>query len=368
MAGNSARFEVLDGNGRVYGDTLPFRPNHYRLAKHKDGTVLTGFADLRLNSLVRRGRDAPEPIRIFRDGRVIYEADKVWNFGLAPDGSAFFVIKPAADLTSQMVIHNLATGAEYRHDLGYEFTSAFDELPYVARFSTTSEQVMLLPWEHGSGDTYFFFAVDGSEPRTIPWEGIGYSIFESMNYGYFVTWQGEEQPLLITKTKLRWNVDQDQPERAVLWSRPIDLEHFYGNMSLSNDGAWLLLNSWTVHVLDTKTGETVFTFPTTMRDEEEQLARLSTVLRPGATIQDIGGVGDAYIVDDQLLMYRLFRGRGTLDSEYFFDVFDMTGIQVNSKPVFRVAVDPENRCQSGNFSLRGLQVVNGVLTYLTQQR
>ena len=128
----------------MFGDALPFRPNHYRLAKHNDGSVIAGFADLRLNSLVRREEDTPEPIRIFRDGRVIYAADKVWNFGLAPDGSAFFVIEPDADRTSQLVIHNLAEGSEHQYDLGYKYTSSFDELPYGVQFSITGEQVMMV--------------------------------------------------------------------------------------------------------------------------------------------------------------------------------------------------------------------------------
>ena len=368
-AGRSARFEVLDGKGRVFGDALPFRPNHYRLAKHNDGSVIAGFADLRLNSLVRREEDTPEPIRIFRDGRVIYAADKVWNFGLAPDGSAFFVIEPGADHTSQLVIHNLAEGSEHQYDLGYKYTSSFNELPYGVQFSITGEQVMMVPSENGGGESFLFFPADGSASRTIPLEGPRYAIFESMKYGYVVVWQGKDQPNLIQKKQLRWNASQDEPESVDVWSRPIDLEHFYGTMSLSNDGAWLILNAWVIHVLDTSTGETVFTFPIARPYEEQQLARLSTVLKPGATVRDLGGVGSSYILDRQLLMYRrVSRRGGTRATEYFFDVFDMDGIQLDSKPVFRVAVNPNRRCQTGDFPLRGLQVVNGALTYLSQER
>lgn len=41
-----ARFEVLDGSGYVFGDNLPFVPNHFRLGKHENGSVLAGVADL----------------------------------------------------------------------------------------------------------------------------------------------------------------------------------------------------------------------------------------------------------------------------------------------------------------------------------
>ena len=150
-------FEVLDGEGRVFGDVLPFNPNHYRLAKDRNGSILAGFADLRLNSLVYRDEDSPEPIRIFRDGQLIYEANKVWDFGLAPDGSAFFVIEPTADLTSQLLIYDLEQGTQYQHDLGYAYTSQFDELPYTAQFTVTSNEVMMAPSPHGGSESHLFF-------------------------------------------------------------------------------------------------------------------------------------------------------------------------------------------------------------------
>ena len=68
-------------------------------------------------------------------------------------------------------------------------------------------------------------------------------------------------------------------------------------------------------------------------------------------------------------MYRRMRpGRGLPATAHYFDVFEMSGIRLDSKPVFRVKVHPDYRCMAGDFSLRGLQVVNGVLTYLTRER
>ena len=280
-SGRSARFEVLDGKGRVFGGALPFRPNHYRLARHEDGAILAGFADLRLNSLVRRDRDTPEPVRIFRDGRVIYQAEKVWDFGLAPDGSAFFAIVPAADHTSRLVIHNLDQGIVHEHDLGFEYTSAFDDLPYIVHFSTTGTEVLLSPWEFGAGDTYFFFPIDGGSARKLPAEGLGYPVFESSDLGYFPSWPGDSRLTVIQKKKLHWNASNDKAEFADVWTRPIDLEHFFGTMSLSNDGRWLLLNAWSIHVLDTAAGEPVFEFP------------IAAALRPRAirTTFDSAGAG-----------------------------------------------------------------------------
>ncbi|MCY3604945.1 MAG: hypothetical protein OXH45_04200 [Gammaproteobacteria bacterium] len=359
-------FEVLDGNGRVFGDVLPFKPNHHRLAKDGNGSVLAGFADLRRNLLVYRDEDSPEPIRIFRDGQLIYEAAKVWDFGLAPDGSAFFVIEPTAGLTSQLLIYDLEKGTQYQHDLGYEYTSQFNELPYTAHFTVTSNEVMMAPSAHGGTDSHLFYPVDGSAPRKIRLQGVGTRVFESLDFGYFVFGQGDGQPLLIQKKEFLWTTGVSEPKSLDVWTREIDLEHFYGDISLSNDGEWLLLGAWVIHVLDTSTGETVFTFPIATPYEDAQLARISNVLKPGATVQDIGDVGHVEILDGQLLMYRTRRNTESLASEHFFDVFDMSRIQLNSKPVFRVQVDPANRCEAGDFSLRGLQVENDALTYLTK--
>ena len=365
---NSYAFEVLDGDGRLFGDVLPFKPNHYRLAKDRNGSILAGFADLRLNSLVYRDEHTREPIQVFQDGNLIYEADKVWNFGLAPDGSAFFVIEPTGGSTSQLLIYDLEEGTQHQQDLGYEYTSRYSELPYSARFSVTSDEVVLAPSPNGGGDSHHFYPVDGSAPRKIRLQGVGNLVFESMNHGYFVFGQGDGQPLLIQKKEFRWNAALAEPKSVDVWTREIGLEHFYGNISLSNDGAWLLLGAWDLHVLDSNTGETVFTFPTATPYEEAQFARISNVMQRGATFQDIGGVGHVEILDSELLMHRTLGNPGSAASEHFIDVFDMATIQLDSKPIFRVQVDPNNRCQAGDFSLRGLQVEGDALTYLTKKR
>lgn len=366
-AEGGARFEVLDGEGRLYGAALPFLPNHYRIARHANGSVIAGFGDLRLNSLVYRAEDTPEPVRIYRDGDLIYEIDKAWNFGLAPDGSAFFIIEPTAGATSQLLIHNLDQGTQHQHDLGYEYTPFFDELPYSARFTLAGGEVMLAPAFMSGGESHLFFPIDGGAQRKITLKGGAYVVFESMHSGYYAFTQGENRPFLIQKKAFDWDASNAAPEAVDVWSREIDQTYLEGDMSLSNDGAWLILRAWELHVLNTKTGETAFAFPTVHR-EAEQLARLSGVLEPGATAADIGGVSNVEIRDGRLLMYRRVDPPSFTRPAYFFDVFDMADIQLDSKPMFRVRVDPDSRCMAGDFSLRGLQVVNGALTYLARER
>lgn len=364
---SGARFEVLDGEGRVLGGTLPFVPNHYRIARHADGSVLTAFGDLRLNSLAFRPEETSEPVRIFRDGGMIFETDKAWDFGLSPDGSAFYVVEPTSGHASRLLIRNLDQGTEYQHDLGYEYTAVHNELPYGLRFTANGSEVMMVPSIMSGGKSHIFFPADGGNRRQITLEGRGAVVFESMHHGYYAFPQSKNEPWLIQKKELRWDAPDHAPATKDIWSREISLEHFYGDISLSNDTAWLILDSWVIYILDAKTGATTFAWPHARPYDEEQLARLSTVLTPEATIADIGGVGQVDIVDDQLRLYRRIYRSPTRPS-YFFDVFDMTSIALDSKPKFRVAVSRSNSCQAGDFSLRGLQIVDGTLTYLTQER
>ena len=121
-----AHFTVLDGNGEVFGDTLPFLPHEYHLGRRADGTVLAGFGDLRLNSRHFRDRDTPEPVRVYMDGQVIYESDKTWRFSVAPDGSSFYVHEPLAGGASRLIVHNLDELAERHFDMDRRYTPSND--------------------------------------------------------------------------------------------------------------------------------------------------------------------------------------------------------------------------------------------------
>ena len=50
------------------------------------------------------------------------------------------------------------------------------------------------------------------------------------------------------------------------------------------------------------------------------------------------------------------------------DVFDPDTIELDSQPDFRVDYDARNQCATGEFPLRGLQVHDGRLTFLTNRR
>lgn len=362
-----SRFEVLDSSGFVFGDKLPFVPNHLYLAKHEDGSILAGVGDLRLNEIATRSNDASEPVRVYRDGALVFEAEDAMDFGLASDGSSFFVIERTAGGTSQLLIHNVDRGATYHHDLGYDYTARVNDYPYGATFTTNNAEVMLVPSSVVGSDAHHFFSSDGQPRRTITLEGSGDVVFESSNYGYYAFGQGMDRPFLFKKKEFRWDSYGQGITSLDVWATEIDLE--LGNLELSSDGRWLVLNAWVMHVLDAETGEVVFKFPVATPYADEQLVRLSPVLDFGATVKDIGGVGSVQIVDGQLLMFRRVYDREVpRKRRYYYDVFDMLSIQLDSKPTLRVEVDRERGCMAGDFFLRGLQVVDDQLTYLTQER
>ncbi len=55
-------------------------------------------------------------------------------------------------------------------------------------------------------------------------------------------------------------------------------------------------------------------------------------------------------------------------SKTVVDVFEMDGIELESQSDFRVEVDSNNRCASGDYALKGLQIHEDRLSYLTTRR
>lgn len=169
-ADSGARFAVLDGSGWVFGDTLPFLPNHHRLGKRSDGTVLAGFGNLRLNSKVFRGSETPEPVRIYEDGYVAYETDKAWDFGIARDGTSFFVHEPLPGGASRLVVRDLDAGGEKHIHFGETLTPTSEyEHNYGVFYAVDAREIMVWPLHDDfiSLGEYRFHAVRADSVREI---------------------------------------------------------------------------------------------------------------------------------------------------------------------------------------------------------
>ena len=399
-----ARFAVLDGQGEVFADTLPFFPHHYHLGKRADGTVLAGFGDPFLNSRRGRERHAPEPVRIYFDGTVVYESDKASEFAIAPDGSSFYVREPLAGGASRLVVRNLDLRTERHFALGGTYTPSNEFEPgFGTSFAVDAREIMFWPvYEYGRG-IHRFYPVGDSEVREVHVaqradesmfggndrvrvDGVYSAVFASSEEAYFAAAPTPPIPEGTKPWKIeRRKLDHDTNTSTEVWSRELDLDHFGYTMNLSDDGAWLAVRAWNFQVLNTASGETVFEYP--MVDKQAELARLGSVLVPGATVRDVGAVTNDSFRDNRLVFFRQvgskrscsggdkdayddciaeLRRRGIYNS--MVDVFQMETIEIDSEPDFRVEVSRDNRCGSGDYALRGLQVHDGHLTFLTTTR
>ena len=294
-----ARFAVLDGSGTRFAGELPFRPNHWRLGRRADGGVVTAFADLRLNSEVSKPPDAPEPLRVYLDGGLVYRSEKAWDFGVARDGSSFFAVEPLAGRASRLVIRNLDLGAESHHDLGGELNplSASDS-PYGASYSRDAGEVTFWPPQQRDGvlGDYWFYPVGGGaprvvravsartgaplredmaadavDPRMVRVERVaGRSeerlVFDSSEVVYHVadkspTWRGGG-PFEVAKYAYGGYGGTGGPGRTELWRRVVPMR--IATWARAPDGPWLALGDGgrRVLVLDTATGDHALAFPT----------------------------------------------------------------------------------------------------------
>ena len=302
-----ARFATVDGSGTLFGGELPFLPNHYRVGRRADGSVLAAFADLRRNSKAFRNPESAEPLHVYMDGALIYETDKTWQFGLAPDGSSFFAIEPLAGEASRLVIRNLDLGTEVHHDLGGEFNPLTPYYsPYGAFYSGNVGEVVFWPPQELNGSPrgdYWFYPVDGSEPRVVRVEttdmrrrsgaaanavdqrmvrverlpeGAGNDRFhfESSEVAYHIedaapafARLGRESEIVtdglfkVTKVRYEGYGTEEGPQRTEVWNQGAPM-HVH-TWRLSEGGSWLALRGTRrVWVLDTSTGDYALAFPT----------------------------------------------------------------------------------------------------------
>ena len=409
-ADSGARFAVLDGTGRVFGGTLPFVPNHYRLGKRSDGTVLAGFGNLRSNAKVFRGSETPEPVRIYEDGYVAYETDKAWDFGIARDGTSFFVHEPLPGGASRLVVRDMDAGTESHIHLGETLTPTSEyERNYGVFYAVDAREIMVWPLHDdfiGLGK-YRFHAVRAETVREIrlgaddnrqhfpppatriDLEQTNNALFASSEIGYFArrVERGNlttGEPWRITKRRFHFKEGEKTGVDTVAWTRDLQLRGFNGRMTLSHNGKWLSLGAWNLRVLDTETGETVFAFP---HDKAAQRARLADVADESAAMAEVGSMSGERFLGDRLLLFRRIgdsttcgalaspghrscladlRRRGVFRE--VVDVFDLNTIAIDAPPDYRVDVGADIPCGAGDFPLRGLQVHDGRLTFLTTRR
>lgn len=390
--GEVTDFAVLNPSGMRFSGSLPFEPNWVRIGVSPDGSTVVGFGDLRGGgSWEFKPPDTPEPIRIRRDNQTIFESDKVWNFDIAADGSSFIVHKPDSDGTSTLIVRNLTTDDEVRHNLGTRFTpmNAY-ERAYWLQYSRDFSEAVFVPahadsWGVGK---HWFYPIGEGTRRRIAVESVLSAVSVNSEEWYFVEYPDRS---LLKNDRIAWPVvrkqlDPTNNEEKIIWKRAVELEKYSGSIELSLNGKWLGLSAWNYVVLNTETGKTQFQFQT-VHDKKEQFARLRPSLPVDAIVSEMGSIGSARFLHDYLLLYSK-RGNATACSRdrlnpynqttyrnclreqrlrnkyrWFHYVFDLNAVAIDSSPIFRREWFRDTECSLANSPLPGLRVTNGVLTY-----
>lgn len=391
-AEGGSRFAVIDGSGIVFGGTLPFHAVlDSSLGRRPDGSVLAGFGGVDPPSSTWRGWQVAAPrfgprvdgVFVYQDGHVIYENRAASRFGVADDGSSFYVIESMAGDTSRLAIRNLDSGIASYHEL--------DDLPPIndgnaemVRYSVDQSEVVLQPFGTFYPDRqiqFSFFPVNGSEPRRLSasYRGLGRVEFVSSNEAFSGVLHGETT---TAKTEYRYedgNVSVDER-----WSRDLRVG------PVSDDGAWLVgYGDGSAHVLDPSTGETVFVHSRTTSVNRTQT---STSIRDGRLVRghvvadpdDIvrcrsknpvvgkvqdwkpdGSTVERTIVDStpQEACLADLRKRGLYRTVY--DVYDLRTLTDGGTPKhYRIEYVEEPHCGSGDGLFGTLEVRDDRLVYV----
>ena len=396
LSEEGAEFAVLDESGTLASGRLDFRPHHFRIGRRPDGSVLVGFANLRLNSGVFRPPDSDEPLRIYHGDHVVYETRKASDFDIASDGSSFFVLEPSPGGASRIVIRNMDDGTQKEIELGTRFSPTSDFSPgnHMPVYSLDSSEIMFTPAHvdaMGVG-TYWIYPVGEGRARRVTVQDSWGAWLTSSENGYFVDRPDELAPEERGDVwqVSRKRIDPSKGETEVLWSSRVYVRHHDGMLSLSQNGKWLGVDGWNYKVLDTSTGETVFDFPESP-DREAVLARLAPALPDGATLEDIGRIGHIWFSGNSLVSFRMVGDTSPcstkkgekydnrkwrqcirelrLQGRYrtFFDVFDMSNIELDGPPTYITEVFEESNCMPANSPRRGLIDLDGQLAFRPQE-
>ncbi len=395
LSEKGAEFAVVGENGILTSGRLDFRPHHFRIGRRPDGSVLVGFANLRLNSGVFRPPDSDEPLRIYQGDHVVYETRKASDFDIASDGSSFFVLEPSPGGASRIVIRNMDDGTQKETELGTRFSRTSDFSPgnHMPVYSLDSSEIMFTPAHvdaMGVG-TYWIYPIGEGRTRRVTVQDSWGAWLTSSENGYFVDrpddLEPEERGDVWQVSRKR--IDPSKGETEVLWSSRVYVRHHDGMLSLSQNGKWLGVDGWNYKVLDTNTGETVFDFPESP-DREAVLARLAPALPDGATLAYIGRIGHIWFSGNSLVSFRMVGDTSPcstkkgekydnrkwrqcirelrLQGRYrtFFDVFDMSNIELDGPPTYITEVFEESNCMPANSPRRGLIDLDGQLAFRPQ--
>lgn len=378
-------FAVIGEAGELARGELDFRPNHVRIGRRGDGSVVYGFGDLRTHARGLRPEDSPAPVRFYHDEFVIYESSKTLDFDVARDGSSFVVHELLTSDETRLVVRNLTQGTQMEHELNTKLTH---KGRYSMGYTTDGTEVVFSPANTSGQGVYWFYSLYGERMRRMTVEGFWSALVTSSENGYFVERVYEADS---DASKEVWEVSRRRIPHTIgqqeeLWNVSLSIEDLGRRLSVSENGKWLGLFASDYTVLDTETGETIFDFPY-RRNPEMQLARLAPILPADATVTDIGKHSSMNFKGNHLIGFRVWGDSSSCHSElddhyfnpkkreciwdlrmrgvykYFYDIYDMNTVNQDGSPAYTAEVFPESDCVRASARWKGLVDVDGELAF-----
>ena len=388
---SGARVFIVGQDGVLFEDDLPFEPDFARIGKHEDGSVVAGFGDMSVGSSNVHPRDHNETARIYINDRIVYENTNIWNFDVAQNGSSFAVHEAISDRGSRLLVADIDGKKAFYHQLGNDVTP-WDGYEPGCRLSYSKQQTEVQIWcaqsdPKGKG-IYHFFPLEGNNIRRVLIDDGWNALLTSSELGYFVNMPDEDMAKefgdVWKVSRRELNFESGLVENV--WSKHVFVDTYGGSLEISDNGKWLIVNGYRVNVLDAKSGDILFEFPT-VRDKQTQLERLANVLPKNATISDLGRLGGVGFAGDRLYFYRTYGSNRSCNRviheksdrieskkcerelrksglyRVVHDIYEMEDIQLESLPSYRADLIRETSCNRATPTYRGLFEVNGRLVF-----
>ena len=357
-----ASFAAVNADGILYADHLPFIPRWSSIARHEEGWVLSMFEGMQREQPGAPRPDQDEPLRIYRDGEMILDHHKIWAAGVADDGSSYYFIEPVGT-GSRLVIHNLEQGTEQTYDLTDTYArNHAGGVSHGVRYSMNFSEVMLDPLYSGIGVHHFFPVKANDRKRRVfplPESGvIKYADFASSETGYFGYYVQDinngRARTRLSRQDITWTEHDARLESR--WDREGGIVG-----KISNDGSLLISPSGAM-LIDARTGETLFELP--LVGSPVPQPRLGDSPGLDSAPELVKTVHGAYYQGDELLVYMDLQTEGPpLATRQVFDVYELEGIHMDSRPLMRMNATEQGPCPP--FAARGqLRIDEGRLKFV----
>ena len=252
-----ARFILLDDERVISEGQLPFIARRMSLGLPELTAPLIAFS---VPSADASGR---HHLRVFRGSGEIFSGESVLDYGLAKDGSSYFVVEPLAGDSAHLRVRNFTQGSERHFDLDQVYAPDSEgQLPYHAGYSLDETEIQLIPSDQDLERNYRFFPVGNGKPRRVKVQLHSTSsqvLFASSDILYMATITDDQKYAEIIKYSstpgARWKLSQE-------WRSSLYPLAYTGHLSLAEEGEILVVHGDPApSLLSTSNGDMLFSAP-----------------------------------------------------------------------------------------------------------